>query len=417
MKTKNKRHINVGQILFTGFLATTLLVGQMMPVYATTTIWDKANEIMKDVYNQILLISTIAAIVTASIALLMMNFSRSGKTVDESRAWLKRIAITWAILNGLGFIMAYITPFFADGKWNGFCTANPERFSFALTGSAETNLVKSEPTRRLRLHRVAEATITMQNAGIHIFRDEKPHLFSSVWTENTSLSIKAPAFYNSREIKEMGTVFTKIRGARSVGVLLTLTDIYVVYNLGDALMKWEYKSEMRTKALMKTVLCRERLPTQYSPDNVHGLILGSSMDIAYEILKGEGGKQYFILDGNYEHFYYLTNDHKGECILRLLCSQTMTQQLENILYEDLYENETSANLECDALDKKGMPVLLSFFCDLPRIKRFDTALQLQNKYGTLICFDFQKDALARYCCERVHFQTIDFQKWERSFFE
>ena len=50
---------------------------------------------------------------------LMMNFSKSGKTVDESRAWLKRIVITWAILNGLGFIMAYITPFFAGGKWNG----------------------------------------------------------------------------------------------------------------------------------------------------------------------------------------------------------------------------------------------------------------------------------------------------------
>ena len=42
-----------------------------------------------------------------------------GKTVDESRAWLKRIIITWAILNGLGFIMAYITPFFAGGQWNG----------------------------------------------------------------------------------------------------------------------------------------------------------------------------------------------------------------------------------------------------------------------------------------------------------
>jgi hypothetical protein len=48
-----------------------------------------------------------------------MNFSKSGKTVDESRAWLKRIVITWAILNGLGFIMAYITPFFAGGQWNG----------------------------------------------------------------------------------------------------------------------------------------------------------------------------------------------------------------------------------------------------------------------------------------------------------
>ena len=54
-----------------------------------------------------------------TVALLLMNFSKSGKTVDESRAWLKRIAISWVILNGLGFIMAYVTPFFSDGRWNG----------------------------------------------------------------------------------------------------------------------------------------------------------------------------------------------------------------------------------------------------------------------------------------------------------
>jgi hypothetical protein len=72
---------------------------------------------MKDVYGQVVAISTIAAIVTASIALLLMNFSKSGRTVDESRAWLKRILITWAIINGLGFIMAYITPFFSGGNW------------------------------------------------------------------------------------------------------------------------------------------------------------------------------------------------------------------------------------------------------------------------------------------------------------
>ena len=72
---------------------------------------------MQDVYTQILTISTIAAIVTASVALLMMNFSRSGRTVDESRAWLKRIVITWVVLNGLGFIMRYVTPFFTDGRW------------------------------------------------------------------------------------------------------------------------------------------------------------------------------------------------------------------------------------------------------------------------------------------------------------
>ena len=84
---------------------------------AGTTIWTKAQDIMKDVYTQILTISTIAAVVTASIALLLMNFSRNDRSVSESRAWLKRIIITWAILNSLGFIMAYVTPFFSGGQF------------------------------------------------------------------------------------------------------------------------------------------------------------------------------------------------------------------------------------------------------------------------------------------------------------
>lgn len=118
MRGSEKRHIDYMKYLYTAALLFTLFVCSVQPVMAAN-VWNKAKEIMKDVYNQIVLISTIAAVVTASVALLMMNFSKSGKTVDESRAWLKRIIITWAILNGLGFIMAHITPFFAGGQWNG----------------------------------------------------------------------------------------------------------------------------------------------------------------------------------------------------------------------------------------------------------------------------------------------------------
>ena len=87
------------------------------PPAGGVTVWTKAKEIMQDVYSQVILISTIAAVVTAAVALLLMNFSKNSKTVDESRAWLKRIIISWAILNGLGFIMAYVTPFFVGGQW------------------------------------------------------------------------------------------------------------------------------------------------------------------------------------------------------------------------------------------------------------------------------------------------------------
>lgn len=114
---EEKKRFSVSQVGYLAFCMIIMLAYMIEPVYANVTIWDKASEIMSDVYGQIVAISTIAAIVTAAIALLMMNFSRSGRTVDESRAWLKRIVITWAIINGLGFIMSYITPFFSGGTW------------------------------------------------------------------------------------------------------------------------------------------------------------------------------------------------------------------------------------------------------------------------------------------------------------
>lgn len=113
-----RRVINWGHTLYTTFLAVTMTAMLSTPAFAADTdVWDKAKEIMQSVYNNILGISTIAAIVTAATALLLMNFSRNDKTVGESRAWLKRIIITWAVLNGLGFIMAYVTPFFQGGQW------------------------------------------------------------------------------------------------------------------------------------------------------------------------------------------------------------------------------------------------------------------------------------------------------------
>lgn len=115
---KHRIRLNPTRGAFMAYLGTCTATLLCQPAFAADTLWTKASEVMKDVYTQILGISTIAAIVTAAVALLMMNFSRSGRTVDESRSWLKRIVITWIILNSLGFIMAYVTPFFSGGQWN-----------------------------------------------------------------------------------------------------------------------------------------------------------------------------------------------------------------------------------------------------------------------------------------------------------
>lgn len=113
-----KRKINKQKMIMFFCLIAMFVLMMTTSVFAED-IWSKAEEIMKDVYTKVLAISTAAGVVTASIALLLMNFSKSGKTVDESRAWLKRIAITWAILNSLGFIISYFSLLLSGGKWNG----------------------------------------------------------------------------------------------------------------------------------------------------------------------------------------------------------------------------------------------------------------------------------------------------------
>lgn len=294
---------------------------------------------------------------------------------------------------------------------------NHSRFRFYLTGNCETNQPKSEVTRRLRLHRMAEAIVTMYGAGVSIFRDEKPEVFFPEGSQSHTQPVAAPAFYSSREMKELGTEFVKIRGARAVGVLLTENKIFVVYNTGSAMMKWDYKSEMRTKALVKTVLCRERLPHQYRPDALYGLLLGSNMDMACQLLTGpeKGSRNYFILDGNYDRFYYITNDHAGEVILKLLCSSRQMAELDGILSENLLPSQRGGVLESDGMNQEGQPVLFAYAMDLPRILRFHQALELQDITGVLLCFDFQVEALRQFCGERVSFETISLQKYEGRF--
>ena len=86
-----------------------------------------------------------------------------------------------------------------------------------------------------------------------------------------------------------------------------------------------------------------------------------------------------------------------------------------ILSQGLIANLGKAT-EQDAAEPDGTPVLFAYSCDLPRIVRFNTSLELTGRTGTLICFDFQADTLRRFCGDRVRFQTIDFEKFEGRFF-
>ena len=95
-----------------GMTAATMLAVQ--PVFADT-IWDRFSTILKDVYGQVVAISTIVAVTVAAIALLIRMISRNQRAVEEATSWLKRIVVTWIILNSLGFVVAYLQPLIQGG--------------------------------------------------------------------------------------------------------------------------------------------------------------------------------------------------------------------------------------------------------------------------------------------------------------
>ena len=56
-------------------------------------------------------------------------------------------------------------------------SVSPLRFQCYLTGNTETNLIRSEVSRRIRLHQKAETYLTLLHAGIPFYPDVKPDIF------------------------------------------------------------------------------------------------------------------------------------------------------------------------------------------------------------------------------------------------
>lgn len=98
--------------------AACALIISVQPVMAET-IWDRFSAIMQDIYGQLVAISTIVAVTVAAIALIVRMFSRNQRAVDEATSWLKRIVVTWIVLNTLGFIVAYLQPLISGGQYTG----------------------------------------------------------------------------------------------------------------------------------------------------------------------------------------------------------------------------------------------------------------------------------------------------------
>lgn len=299
---------------------------------------------------------------------------------------------------------------------------NPARFSFYLSGSSDTNRPRSDFPRKLRLQQASITYAMFQGAGVEIYRDRKAPLFCPGTSQKTSCGMTLPVFYHSREVKELGAEAVKINNSRTIGILLAPECIYAVFCTGGALMKWEYRTELKVKALLsyhasRGILSGSGISPRYHPDTpIKALIIGEGMNTALKLMESTGGfqKSYFYLDSSFDFFHYIPEDAAGITMLRLLCSPSLQKALRSLLLSDLQMPCPDYGLEHDAVSD-GMPVLLAFDFDMLRLSRFRTALSFHGLTGSLICFDFQKPVLQQYFGDAAIIDTIDLKKFEGRF--
>jgi len=234
------------------------------------------------------------------------------------------------------------------------------------------------------------------------------------------VTITTPCFYSSREQKLMGIRANSIRRSISIGVLLTPSHVYSIYNTGDSIKLWPEEAEYRYKAFAQQEICRTLLPHQYSKGEVGGILVGSGMEILRRHLELKPPREselthpvLRILKEVYQPMYFITNDKYGEAQLKLLSHPHRLEALHSgIRGKKFHQPNSRMDIEHDAVTEDGLPVLFCCIIDIPRLVRFRTGIsQGGGKRGQVVCFAHQEEVLRGYLGERVEVSTIPSDKF------
>lgn len=122
MKKANIRRINLNPPRWYIQIMAVVIVSACLtaPAFAAADLWTAAQTIIVDIYTHIATLSTALAGLMSAIAVLGAKLSNNQHKVDQAWDWLKRIRVCWAIINGIGAFIAYITPHFS-----GLATITP----------------------------------------------------------------------------------------------------------------------------------------------------------------------------------------------------------------------------------------------------------------------------------------------------
>lgn len=112
-----KKSNPVATLYWSGCAMVSAAMLSLMPVFGAD-IFDRLKTMLNNLGTKLTGITTLVAVVMAIICLLIRMFSRSPRSVESATEWLKRIAISWIIINSLQYILNWLTQLTAGGGFS-----------------------------------------------------------------------------------------------------------------------------------------------------------------------------------------------------------------------------------------------------------------------------------------------------------
>lgn len=265
-----------------------------------------------------------------------------------------------------------------------------------------------------RNHRVAEALVMCENAGI----EPRPYRLPTPRNRNIRFREEPQEiFYLSRSLKNFWQgEMNKTKFSRIVGAILYGHSCYMVYNSRDTLMKWNGEGESKVQNLLSSVWS-----SGWPGFKIDSAILfGRDYLVAMRTLEEAARTRRFdkCFYSVYPHIHFIPMSGFGVKLLQIITTENWNRELLSMLYDEETLDFGRKSFEYDVLQNRKA------YCshldgDLCRLIRMREALRNRSDIQYQItCYPEQLPMLQEFLSEfrgtgRVAFDTVDIEEvWE-----
>ena len=254
-----------------------------------------------------------------------------------------------------------------------------------MTDNGVVRTGKSNESYIWRTHRLAEMMILLQRAGIYFLDTHKPRIDNKSIDDAVYLPEGSGFFYTSKEMKGVDEIARyKVAFTRILGMIVTSSNQYALYNTNEGLIKWNNQGEHKAQKMMEDLVNKSFI-YEHRANIDSAVLFGKNMEVALKVLNSKRGKkdfrgfEFLSFDNTFPNMYFLTLDDYGIFQIKLLISDKWEEKLGHILFTKDELKNKNTRFDSDAFNSETNTIKIEFISgNIGKLKRISMAYSFSN---------------------------------------